>query len=139
MNNSNLNKKNSSFKDMDIFSWGIFIAMFLKIFSLLPTVIKVAKLKTAEDISIITPILLLIAFSILFVICIIKKYHLPLLLFCIGIVISAILLIQIVIYNNSEDNNNNNNLSKSSQKNNKYYDKINNYNNNIRNYNNKLS
>ena len=103
--------------------------MFLKTFSLLPTVIKVAKEKTAEDISIITPILLLIAFSILFAICIIKKYHFPLFLFCIGIIVSAILLIQIIIYNNS-DNYSSNNSSNNSEKNNRYYNELNNYNEN---------
>ena len=136
INTNNNNKNNSQmntsmFKDMTIYSWGILVAMFFKTFALLPTVIKIAKVKTAEDISIVTPVFLLIAFTILFIICIKKKFHLPLLLFLVGIVVSVILLIQKIIYESSKSNDENN-------YNDKYLDKLDKYNKKVHHYDKKL-
>jgi uncharacterized protein with PQ loop repeat len=81
----------------------ILIAMLLKACAQIPLIIKITQTKSAEDISIIMPIMFLAAFSILGAISLKRKLYFPLLIFSIGIATSIILLVQISMYEKSKD------------------------------------
>lgn len=78
----------------------ILIAMALKTFSLVPTIYQISKDKYTKNISFVTPSFLLAAFGILFVVALTKKYLVACLLFTVGIVTNAILIVQKVRYDN---------------------------------------
>lgn len=100
-NNINQQVQNNQ-STMDLAGIGILIAMALKTCGLIPIIVKVAKNKSAEDISIATPIMYLVAFSILATISFLKGFYLPLLLFLGGIAVAIILLVQKINYENSK-------------------------------------
>ena len=81
----------------------ILIAMLLKACAQIPLIIKITQTKSAEDISIIMPIMFLAAFCILGAISLKRKLYFPLLIFSIGIATSIILLVQISMYEKSKD------------------------------------
>lgn len=81
----------------------ILIAMLLKACAQIPLIIKITQTKSAEDISMIMPIMFLAAFSILAAISLKRKLYFPLLIFIIGITTSIILLVQISMYEKSKD------------------------------------
>jgi len=82
----------------------ILIAMLLKACAQIPLIIKITQTKSAEDISIIMPIMFLVAFCILGAISLKRKLYFPLLIFSIGIATSIILLVQIFMYEKSKNN-----------------------------------
>ena len=90
-NMQNLSSSSSSYDFMGLF---ILIAMLIKACAQIPIIIKVTQTKSAEDISIIMPIMFLISFSILAAISLNRKLYMPLLIFIIGIATSIILIIQ---------------------------------------------
>jgi uncharacterized protein with PQ loop repeat len=96
------NNPSSSYDFMGLF---ILIAMLIKACAQIPIIIKVTQTKSAEDISIIMPIMFLISFSILAAISLNRKLYMPLLIFTIGIATSIILIIQKSTYEKSKDNN----------------------------------
>jgi len=97
--NENLENKASNINFIDV---GIIFAMGLKVFSLVPTIVRISKTKSAEDISYFTPIMLLCAFIILAIICFIYKLILPFSILIVGIITSSILLVQKNMYENSK-------------------------------------
>ena len=101
-NFGNLSPSSSSYDFMGLF---ILIAMLIKACAQIPLIIKVTQTKSAEDISILTPIMFLISFSILGTLSLMKKLYMPLLIFTIGIATSIILIIQKSTYEKSKDNN----------------------------------
>jgi uncharacterized protein with PQ loop repeat len=96
------NNPSSSYDFMGLF---ILIAMLIKACAQIPLIIKVTQTKSAEDISILTPIMFLISFSILGTLSLMKRLYMPLLIFIIGIATSIILIIQKSTYEKSKDNN----------------------------------
>jgi uncharacterized protein with PQ loop repeat len=100
-NMQNLSSSSSSYDFMGLF---ILIAMLIKACAQIPIIIKVTQTKSAEDISIIMPIMFLISFSILAAISLNRKLYMPLLIFIIGIATSIILIIQKSTYEKSKDN-----------------------------------
>lgn len=94
-----LNNPSSSYDFMSLF---ILFAMLLKACALIPIIVKVVLTKSAEDISLITPIMFLISFSILIIISLIKGLFMPLTIFIIGITASIVLLIQKIMYEKSK-------------------------------------
>lgn len=76
----------------------ILIAMGLKVFGLLPLIVKINKTGSAKDVSLATPIMYLIAFVILGVLSFMKEFYVPLILFAAGIIISIFLIVQIDNY-----------------------------------------
>jgi hypothetical protein len=98
-NNTPQHNTNQSYDFMGLF---ILIAMVIKACAQIPIIIKVTQTKSAEDISIITPIMFLVSFSILGAISLIKKLFLPLFIFIIGIISSIILIIQKISYEKSK-------------------------------------
>jgi uncharacterized protein with PQ loop repeat len=105
--NSNLfNIQNNSSSSYDFMGLFILIAMLIKACAQIPTIIKVTQTKSAEDISIVMPIMFLISFSILAAISLNRKLYMPLLIFIIGIATSIILIIQKSTYEKSKNNNN---------------------------------
>ena len=101
-NFGNLSPSSSSYDFMGLF---ILIAMLIKACAQIPLIIKVTQTKSAEDISIMTPIMFLISFSILGTLSLMKRLYMPLLIFIIGIATSIILIIQKSTYEKSKDNN----------------------------------
>ena len=101
-NNVNNQLQNTQSNTMDLVGIGVLVAMALKTFGLIPIIVKVAKNKSAEDISIATPIMYLIAFSILATISFLKGFYLPLFLFLGGIAVAVILLVQKINYESSK-------------------------------------
>ena len=101
-NFGNLSPSSSSYDFMGLF---ILIAMLIKACAQIPLIIKVTQTKSAEDISILTPIMFLISFSILGTLSLMKRLYMPLLIFIIGIATSIILIIQKSTYEKSKDNN----------------------------------
>jgi len=99
-NNVNNQLQNTQSNTMDLVGIGVLVAMALKTFGLIPIIVKVAKNKSAEDISIATPIMYLIAFSILATISFLKGL-LPLFYFG-GIAVAVILLVQKINYESSK-------------------------------------
>lgn len=134
MNNSNGEKNGvensqpvgNSSSQYNYVNIGILVSMGLKCIGLYPLIIKVAEKKTAEEISFVTPILFFLAFAIIFVISILKKFYIPAVLFFIGMVGGAILFVQKLVYHLSEEPSNNNNKQ--------YYNEVKNYDQNIDNY-----
>jgi uncharacterized protein with PQ loop repeat len=102
-NNSNLQKLSSPTSSYDTLGLLILIAMLIKACAQIPIIIKITQSKSAEDISIIMPIMFLVSFSILGVISLNRRLYLPLLIFAIGITTSIILIIQISMYEKSKN------------------------------------
>ena len=103
-NNLNLqNLSSSSSSSYDYLGLFILIAMLLKACAQIPLIIKITQSKSAEDISIIMPVMFLISFSILGAISLSRKLYFPLLIFTIGIATSIILIIQVSIYEKSKN------------------------------------
>jgi uncharacterized protein with PQ loop repeat len=92
-------QSNSSFDAVGFF---ILIAMLIKSCAQIPIIIKVTQTKSAEDISIIMPIMFLLSFSILSMISLRKQLYKPFLIFLIGIISSIILIIQKLAYEKSK-------------------------------------
>jgi hypothetical protein len=111
---SNLNSNNFNFQNLSSFSsssydtLGLFIliAMLIKACAQIPLIIKITQSKSAEDVSIIMPIMFLTSFSILGAISLNRRLYLPLLIFTIGIATSIILIIQVSIYEKSKNSDN---------------------------------
>jgi uncharacterized protein with PQ loop repeat len=105
LKNSNLfNIQNNPTSSYDFMGLFILIAMLIKACAQIPLIIKVTQTKSAEDISIMTPIMFLISFSILGTLSLMKKLYMPLLIFIIGVATSIILIIQKITYEKSKDN-----------------------------------
>lgn len=105
MNNSENNDATQTASNgfnIDLEGGCILLAMCLKVFGLVPIVVKIAQTKSAEDISLATPIMFLIAFLLLALISFKKAFYLPLGLFVIGIAVAVILIVQKVLYENSK-------------------------------------
>jgi len=114
LNNTNLFNSSSSSSSYDYIGLFILIAMLIKACAQIPLIIKITQTKSAEDISIIMPIMFLASFSILGAISFSRKLYFPLMIFGIGIAASIILIIQISIYEKSKssvDNSSNNQLN----------------------------
>jgi uncharacterized protein with PQ loop repeat len=77
--------------------------MLIKACAQIPLIIKITQSKSAEDVSIIMPIMFLVSFSILGAISLNRRLYLPLLIFTIGIATSIILIIQVSIYEKSKN------------------------------------
>ena len=90
-NFQNLTPSNSSYDTLGLL---ILIAMLIKACAQIPLIIKITQSKSAEDVSIIMPIMFLVSFSILGAISLNRRLYLPLLIFTIGIATSIILIIQ---------------------------------------------
>jgi uncharacterized protein with PQ loop repeat len=101
--NSNYMLNTETSSNYDYIGLFILIAMLLKACAQIPLIIKITQTKSAEDISIIMPIMFLAAFSILGAISLKRKLYFPLLIFSIGIATSIILLVQISMYEKSKD------------------------------------
>jgi hypothetical protein len=99
-NFQNLTSPNSSYDTLGLL---ILIAMLIKACAQIPLIIKITQSKSAEDISIISPIMFLVAFSILGAISLNRRLYLPLLIFTIGITTSIILIIQVSMYEKSKN------------------------------------
>lgn len=105
--NSNLQNLSSSTSSYDTLGLLILIAMLIKACAQIPLIIKITQTKSAEDVSIIMPIMFLVAFSILGAISLNRKLYFPLLIFTIGIATSIILIVQITMYEKSKDTESN--------------------------------
>ena len=77
--------------------------MLIKACAQIPLIIKITQSKSAEDVSIIMPIMFLVSFSILGAISLNRKLYFPLLIFTIGIATSIILIIQVSMYEKSKN------------------------------------
>jgi hypothetical protein len=99
-NFQNLTSPNSSYDTLGLL---ILIAMLIKACAQIPLIIKITQSKSAEDISIIMPIMFLVSFSILGAISLNRRLYLPLLIFTIGIATSIILIIQVSMYEKSKN------------------------------------
>lgn len=102
LNNTNLFNSSSSSSSYDYIGLFILIAMLIKACAQIPLIIKITQTKSAEDISIIMPVMFLISFSILGAISLSRKLYFPLMIFGIGIATSIILIVQISIYEKSK-------------------------------------
>ena len=99
-NFQNLTSPNSSYDTLGLL---ILIAMLIKACAQIPLIIKITQSKSAEDISIIMPIMFLVSFSILGAMSLNRRLYLPLLIFTIGIATSIILIIQVSMYEKSKN------------------------------------
>jgi len=99
-NFQNLTSPNSSYDTLGLL---ILIAMLIKACAQIPLIIKITQSKSAEDVSIIMPIMFLVSFSILGAISLNRKLYFPLLIFTIGIATSIILIIQVSMYEKSKN------------------------------------
>lgn len=99
-NFQNLTSSSSSYDTLGLL---ILIAMLIKACAQIPLIIKITQSKSAEDVSIIMPIMFLVSFSILGAISLNRRLYLPLLIFTIGIATSIILIIQVSIYEKSKN------------------------------------
>ena len=99
-NFQNLSSATSSYDTLGLL---ILIAMLIKACAQIPLIIKITQSKSAEDISIIMPIMFLVSFSILGAISLNRRLYLPLLIFTIGIATSIILIIQVSMYEKSKN------------------------------------
>ena len=95
-NNFNFQNLTSSSSSYDTLGLLILIAMLIKACAQIPLIIKITQSKSAEDVSIISPIMFLVSFSILGAISLNRRLYLPLLIFTIGIATSIILIIQVL-------------------------------------------
>ena len=100
LSSSSSSSSSSSYDYLGLF---ILIAMLIKACAQIPLIIKITHSKSAEDISIIMPIMFLTSFSILGAISLNRKLYFPLIIFAIGIASSIILIIQISMYEKSKD------------------------------------
>lgn len=106
LNSNNLNNfqnLSSATSSYDTLGLLILIAMLIKACAQIPLIIKITQSKSAEDVSIIMPIMFLVSFSILGAISLNRKLYFPLLIFTIGIATSIILIIQVSMYEKSKD------------------------------------
>ena len=109
INHSNFNNLNnfqnltSATSSYDTLGLLILIAMLIKACAQIPLIIKITQSKSAEDVSIISPIMFLVSFSILGAISLNRKLYFPLLIFTIGIATSIILIIQVSMYEKSKN------------------------------------
>jgi uncharacterized protein with PQ loop repeat len=99
-NFQNLTSAASSYDTLGLL---ILIAMLIKACAQIPLIIKITQSKSAEDISIIMPIMFLVSFSILGAISLNRRLYFPLLIFTIGIATSIILIIQVSMYEKSKN------------------------------------
>jgi uncharacterized protein with PQ loop repeat len=99
-NFQNLSSATSSYDTLGLL---ILIAMLIKACAQIPLIIKITQSKSAEDVSIIMPIMFLVAFSILGAISLNRRLYFPLLIFTIGIATSIILIIQVSMYEKSKN------------------------------------
>lgn len=99
-NFGNLSSSSSSYDYLGLF---ILIAMLIKACAQIPLIIKITQSKSAEDVSIISPIMFLVSFSILGAISLNRRLYFPLLIFTIGIATSIILIIQVSMYEKSKN------------------------------------
>ena len=99
-NFQNLTSPNSSYDTLGLL---ILIAMLIKACAQIPLIIKITQSKSAEDVSIIMPIMFLVSFSILGAISLNRRLYFPLLIFTIGIATSIILIIQVSMYEKSKN------------------------------------
>ena len=99
-----INMQNNPASSYDFMGLFILIAMLIKACAQIPLIIKVTQTKSAEDISIMTPIMFLISFSILGTLSLMKRLYMPLLIFIIGVATSIILIVQKITYEKSKDN-----------------------------------
>jgi uncharacterized protein with PQ loop repeat len=102
-NNFNFQNLTSSTSSYDTLGLLILIAMLIKACAQIPLIIKITQSKSAEDVSIISPIMFLVSFSILGAISLNRRLYLPLLIFTIGIATSIILIIQVSMYEKSKN------------------------------------
>ena len=102
-NNFNFQNLTSSSSSYDTLGLLILIAMLIKACAQIPLIIKITQSKSAEDVSIISPIMFLVSFSILGAISLNRRLYLPLLIFTIGIATSIILIIQVSMYEKSKN------------------------------------
>ena len=104
-NSNNLNFQNlsSATSSYDTLGLLILIAMLIKACAQIPLIIKITQSKSAEDVSIIMPIMFLVSFSILGAISLNRRLYFPLLIFTIGIATSIILIIQVSMYEKSKN------------------------------------
>ena len=93
----------NSWTNIDLEGWGILLAMCLKVFGLVPIIVRIAQTKSAEDISLATPIMFCVAFLMLALISFKKGFYVPLGLFVIGIGVSIVLIVQKVLYEKSKN------------------------------------
>jgi len=110
-NNNNNHTNNIKPKEFDYMGMFILLAMSLKACGQIPLIIKITQTKSAEDISLATPIMFSISFLILAILSFKKRLYIPLFIFIIGIATSVILLLQIILYEKSKSNNDNNSKS----------------------------
>jgi hypothetical protein len=103
LNNTNIFNTSSSSSSYDYLGLSILVAMLIKACAQIPLIIKITQTKSAEDISIIMPIMFLVSFSILGAISFSRKLYFPLMIFGIGIAASIILIVQISIYEKSKN------------------------------------
>ena len=99
-NFQNLSSATSSYDTLGLL---ILIAMLIKACAQIPLIIKITQSKSAEDVSIIMPIMFLVSFSILGAISLNRRLYFPLLIFTIGIATSIILIIQVSMYEKSKN------------------------------------
>ena len=99
-NFQNLTSASSSYDTLGLL---ILIAMLIKACAQIPLIIKITQSKSAEDVSIIMPIMFLVSFSILGAISLNRRLYFPLLIFTIGIATSIILIIQVSMYEKSKN------------------------------------
>ena len=102
-NNFNFQNLTSSNSSYDTLGLVILIAMLIKACAQIPLIIKITQSKSAEDVSIIMPIMFLVSFCILGAISLNRRLYLPLLIFTIGITTSIILIIQVSMYEKSKN------------------------------------
>lgn len=95
---------------IDYSGLGILFGLTIQAFALIPLIIRVAKTKSANDISYVTPIMFIFSFIIFSVISFSKQYYLPLVIFLVGIVTSTLLLVQKVMYERNRDLKNETNV-----------------------------
>jgi len=102
-NYANLTKNapKTSYPKIDYSGLGILFGMIIQAFALIPIIIKVSINKSAQDISIVTPMMMLFSFILFSVISFLKKFYFPLFIFIIGIVVSGILITQKVLFETS--------------------------------------
>lgn len=93
---------------IDYMNISIIISILLLAFGLIPIIIKITTNKSANDISIGTPIMFIISFIILSIASYIKQSYTSLFIFSFGVIISLVLLVQKILFDKSKDDENNN-------------------------------
>jgi len=105
MNNNNIEITNFTQKNIKIDYSGLTIlfGLGLQAVALIPLIARISLVKSAEEISFLTPILFLFTFIMFSVIAFTKKYYIPLIIFFIGIATSSVLLAQKFMYERSKE------------------------------------